>query len=127
MNQQHHLKQQQQQHYSAGAAPLDPGGPLMLQFLRYLPLLLQVATHLPGFIAGFIVAWLIFVTVVGRSALCDEYAPVAGFHLVALLLLRELFVPWKKGREALAVVRRRVATQRSFAQDVQLQWRERLD
>ncbi|ESL11153.1 hypothetical protein TRSC58_01106 [Trypanosoma rangeli SC58] len=111
---------------SADVSPLDLGGPLMLQFMQYLPLAMRLLTHLPGFLAGFSLVCLFF-AVVGRDALQNEYAPVAGFHLAALLLLRELVGPWREGKVQADFVRQRLAAQRSFADDVQLQWREALD
>ncbi|ORC88090.1 uncharacterized protein TM35_000181470 [Trypanosoma theileri] len=117
--------QQQQQRYDS-ANLLEAGVPLLTRFMPYLPMIIKVATGVPAFFVGFILACLFFL-VVGREALRYEYAPVAGFHLLALLLLRSLFTPWREGKERAAEVRRRVAAQRSFVRDVQLQWRETLD
>ncbi|KAF8288453.1 hypothetical protein TcYC6_0034650 [Trypanosoma cruzi] len=111
---------------TAEAPPLRFGGPLLMQLVRYLPLLMRLLAHLPGFTAGFILTCLFF-AVVGRDTLRNEYAPVAGFHVVALMLLRELVAPWREGKKKAAFVRQRVASLRSFADDVQLQWRDVLD
>ncbi|RNF25576.1 uncharacterized protein Tco025E_02256 [Trypanosoma conorhini] len=99
---------------------------LMTQFMRYLPLLLGLVTHLPGFLAGLALVCLYF-AIVGRDALKHEYAPVAGFHVAALLLLRELVKPWREGKAQAAAVRQRLASQRTLADEVQLQWRATLD
>ncbi|KAH9600746.1 hypothetical protein LSM04_004057 [Trypanosoma melophagium] len=119
-------QRQKQPKREDSASLLETGVPLLQQLMPYLPILMKVLTNIPAFFVGFILASLFFI-VVGRDSLKYEYAPVAGFHFVAFFLLRSLFSPWREGIQRAAEVRRRVATQRSFVRDVQLQWRETLD
>ncbi|KAG8348300.1 hypothetical protein TRVL_00859 [Trypanosoma vivax] len=109
------------------AFPLGGNEQALFRFLKYLPALMRMATEVPGVVTGFVFAWTIYFFVIGREALLNVYSPVAGFHIVAFLLLRELVVLWNGGRVAAEELKRRNAKRKSFARDVQMQWHEKLD
>ncbi|CBH11113.1 hypothetical protein, conserved [Trypanosoma brucei gambiense DAL972] len=110
-----------------GGPQFTPVGVSLTPLLQYFSLLVHVVGKLPGFAAGFVTVWLVYIMFIGRDVLLNTCVPVAGFHITALLLLRELLTPWQEGIAGAAEVRRRVAAQRSFVRDVQLQWGAKLD
>eukprot|EP00744_Colponema_vietnamica_P025855 GILI01038167.1.p1 GENE.GILI01038167.1~~GILI01038167.1.p1 ORF type:complete len:129 (+),score=21.24 GILI01038167.1:52-438(+) len=71
----------------AGGMGGMPGGDMMAQLLPYLPKILGIAKQAPGFIFGYVFTILFFLIVYGPQRFKLEIAPVAGFHVVALVIL----------------------------------------
>lgn len=75
---------------AAGPAGMPGGGDMMAQLLPYLPKILSLAKQAPGFIVGYVFTTLFFLVVYGPQRFKLEIAPVAGFHVVCLIILAHL-------------------------------------
>ncbi|GET87227.1 hypothetical protein, conserved [Leishmania tarentolae] len=108
-------------------SPLGPNGPDITQLMRYLPTILKVAAQIPGILVGFLVTMMYMLLVVCRKGFTETVSPVAGFHIFIMFLLRELIEPGKQGQTRARAARAREAQRRSFATDIAMQYREKLD
>ncbi|KAG5482825.1 hypothetical protein LSCM1_06856 [Leishmania martiniquensis] len=108
-------------------SPFGPNGPDMTQLMRYIPVIMQVASEIPGIVVGFLATMAYMLVVVCRKGFTETVSPVAGFHLFAFFLLRELIEPWQQGQARAQAARAREAQRRSFTSDIAMQYREKLD
>lgn len=108
-------------------APMDLGSPQMLQLMKYMPVVLRLATQIPGILVGFIVTILYILLIVGSAKFQQTIAPIAGFHVIIFAVLRELFAPWQTGKMRARVLHQREAKRMSFNSDIAMQYRDKLD
>lgn len=96
---------------AGGAGAGGGGADMMAQLLPYIPKIMAVAKSAPGFIVGYLVTFLFFLVVYGPQKFKLEVAPVAGFHVVILVILAHV-VPIALG------VRQQVGAAKSKAKAV---------
>ncbi|KAG5509074.1 hypothetical protein JKF63_06082 [Porcisia hertigi] len=104
-----------------------PNGPDMTQLMRYIPTIMRVASQIPGILLGFLVTMLYMLLVVRRKGFTETISPIAGYHIFAFFLLRELIEPLQKGQARARAARAREAQRRSFTTDIAMGYREALD
>lgn len=107
--------------------PSFPGQLDMATAMQYLPVVLGIVSQVPGVLFGMTFTLLFFLIGVGPHRFGTDIAPVAGFHLLTLFLLREM---WETGFQALSrIQQQRMELQQlsSFSSDISMQFKEKLD
>ena len=105
---------------AGGGMPGLPPGMDMAKIMAYAPMLISVATKAPAFIVGYCLAFVVLVFWGGRAYIREEIAPVAGFHVVGLLLLRVVIPHARFGWAQATEIRERHARVSSLAKDLKL-------
>lgn len=93
---------------------------MMGQLLPYLPKIFGLLSTAPAFLAGYGIAFFVFLFVIGPTAFRQEIAPIAGFHVVSLVLFKVLWKYYGEGQAAAAAVKVRQESVKSFSKDIKL-------
>ena len=93
---------------------------MMGKLLPYIPTILSLLSSAPAILFGLLVTCIWYFCFVGLSTFREQVGPVAGFHVMSLILLKRLWKRWEEGQHAAAAVRARKESVRNFAKDIKL-------
>lgn len=95
-------------------------GDMMSQLLPYIPKLLSILSSAPAIAFGFFVTCVWYLFILGPTYFRESVAPIAGFHVVALVLFKRVYRHSQEGRSAARALQQRKESVKSFAKDIKL-------
>lgn len=93
---------------------------MMGQILPHLPKILSVLSAVPGVAFGFLITLIFFVAFYGTMAFRESIVPIAGFHILALVIAKRLYQYGGEGYAAACAVRARQASVDRLARDIKM-------
>lgn len=97
------------------------------QLLQHLPTILSTVSRIGIAIVGFVFSVFFFLVFVGPRSFRDTIAPVAGFHLIALLLWREIHELVVKGIKMGMKARKDRQMKKQLSKDIRMSFTTPLD
>mmetsp|Transcript_778 Transcript_778/g.833 ORF Transcript_778/g.833 Transcript_778/m.833 type:complete len:118 (+) Transcript_778:48-401(+) len=93
---------------------------MMGQLLPHLPKILSVLSAAPGVAFGCIMTIVFFVLCYGTTTFRETIAPIAGFHILALVIAKRLYRYAGEGYVAARVVQARHESVERLARDIKM-------